>query len=239
MIIKATVTTNAAEDPAGMGRVKLEAPTVWENSDESEDYYPSVGAQPLNVGDVVFVYIQDMDFANPLILGRCWDNSFVTNAEDFEGYSIVFESVTGEGDDTKWSVAYVRGNSLIFLNSDGVNCKIDGTTITVKTPKSETTVNDKGEVKILAAGETAAQPVIFGNELYTQLDTLSKRVDAIVQAIGDTFSGAPVAPMDGGATFKTGLTSMWTGKSESLKQETNENWDKIRNKSVTTAGKDS
>lgn len=247
MIIKATVTTNAADDPEGRSRVKLEAPTVWENSDESEDYYPSVGAQPLNVGDVVFVYIQDMDFANPLILGRCWDNNFSSNAaenaDDLAGYSILYESVTGEGDDTKWSVAYTMGDQLIFLNSAGVRFAIEAATVTVAHEKYSVKIDGDGNMSVVtdgditaqAAGETADQPVPFGQTLKDQLEALTKRVDAIIKAGSDAFTqGASGAkPDQSGAAAMAAAGAAWASGTNSPKED----WSEILNTSVTTAGK--
>ena len=47
------------------------------------------------------------------------------------------------------------------------------------------------------------ETMINCNELKTQLQTMSGRIDAIINAI----SSAPIAPMDGGATFKGALVA--------------------------------
>ena len=74
MIVKAKVVTNSSED--SKGRVKIEAAGIWENSKEVGDLYPVCNAIPLNEGDVVYVYLFDGDYSNPLVLGKARDNNF-------------------------------------------------------------------------------------------------------------------------------------------------------------------
>lgn len=271
MIIKAMVMTNSANDPEGKGRVKIESPTVWENSSENEDYIPVNGNQSLNKGDVVFVYISNMDFANPLILGKCRDNSWVSNGSNPDNFTVIWESVyqsNPDDDSTKeWAVLYVRGKQTIYENSDGVIMSINGKAADVKIPISNDSVTElhldqesvsyktlnttviidkdgnsqlitKGAVTAQAEGETKAQPVPMGDTLLKQLELLSARADAIVDAVANMLTAGVPAPMDGGAALKTSMQASWTASSKSLKSGTpNETWKNILNTSVTTAGK--
>ena len=113
MIVKARVLTNSSEDPEGKGRVRIESPGLWESF---EDYFPVFNNTPLNAGNVVFVYLNSMvDNANPLVLGRCRDNSWGSVGSDPSGFSVLWESVYSGG----WTVAYVKGSTLVVENSSG------------------------------------------------------------------------------------------------------------------------
>lgn len=135
MIIKAKVITNSSEDPEGKGKVKIECQGLWENSKDSGDYYPVVNSIPLNLGDVVFVYLQDiLDVANPLILGKCRDNSFQSNGSNPENFSVLWESVVGEEDSKEWAVLYTKGSQTIYENSEGVVMSIKGRALDILLP---------------------------------------------------------------------------------------------------------
>lgn len=272
MIVKATVKTNSANDPEGKGRVKIEAPTIWENSSENEDYVPVNGTQSLNVGDVVFVYISNMDFANPLILGKCRDNNWVSNGTNPDNFTVLWESVYQSNPDDastkEWSVLYVRGTQTIYENSEGTVMTLKGKSVDVKlpiddsnatevhidpenvsykTPKSTISVDKDGNVKVVTQGtvtsqgegETAAQPTPLGDTLKEQLQKISSRVDAVVDAVTQTLGAGVPAPMDGGAALKSTMQAAWSAASSTLKFDAKsyETWDKILNTSVTTAGK--
>lgn len=124
MIVKAIVLSNSSEDPEGKGRVRIESPGLWESF---EDYFPVFNNTPLNVGDVVFVYLNSMvDVANPLVLGRSRDSSWDSIGSDPSGFSVLWESVYKGG----WTVAYVKGSSLIIENSSGNVVKsVNGTIV--------------------------------------------------------------------------------------------------------------
>lgn len=69
---------------------------------------------------------------------------------------------------------------------------------------AEVKVNDRSVLRLEDGKATfngGSETMINGNELKTQLTTMSGRIDAIINAI----SSAGVAPMDGGATFKAAL----------------------------------
>lgn len=272
MIIKAKVMTNSANDPEGKGRVKIESPTVWENSSENEDYVPVNGNQPLNKGDVVFVYVSNMDFANPLILGKCRDNSWVSNGTNPQNFTVLWESVYQSNPDDEstkeWAVLYVRGTQTIYENSEGTVMSLKGKSVDVKlpidgdfstdihidpenlsyiTPKSTLSVDKDGNVQVVTngtvtsqgEGETSAQPTPLGDTLKEQLQKLSSRVDAVVDAVTKTLRAGVPAPMDGGAALKSTMQAAWSSASSTLKfdAKTYETWEKILNTSVTTAGK--
>lgn len=247
MIVKAKVVTNSANDPEGKGRVKIEAPALWENASESEDYIPVNNNIPLNEGDIVYVYIYDMDFANPFILGRCRDNSWRTNGSDPEGFSTLWESVVLVNESTvKWAVAYVKGDSLIYENSEKVIFDITGSVIKLTTPSVSMTVDVNGLIQVNsdstisfnADGKSSPQPVPFGDTLLSELKKLSDRVDSVVDAVGSMLSAGKTAPNDGGTTLKTTMTAYWESKQASLKwgKSPNETWDSVLNGSVTTSG---
>lgn len=118
MILQATVATNSAADPDGKGRVRITSPGIWAEPTGEPDYYPVLNNIPLNVGDVVFVYVESMTtISNAIILGKRRDNNFQSNGSTPEGFDVLWESVSPEG---RWSVAYVRGDELWVENSSGV-----------------------------------------------------------------------------------------------------------------------
>lgn len=122
MIIKAKVVTNSSED--SKGRVKIEASGVWENSKESGDLYPVCGATPLNSGDVVYVYVFDNDFSNPLILGKARDNNFDPSLSIPSSFSVLWDSVSKDG--KSWSVAYTEGGEFYLENNKGLVLSVSG-----------------------------------------------------------------------------------------------------------------
>lgn len=85
-------------------------------------------------------------------------------------------------------------NSKLSITAKGDNIKIDadGTTLEMK----------KGVSVWNGGSETTAN----ATNLQQELNKLSKRVDTIIQAI----SSSPVAPMDGGATYKAAMAAAVT-----------------------------
>ncbi len=69
---------------------------------------------------------------------------------------------------------------------------------TGKIKVKDSTVEFDGKNTVFNGG---SEVMANAQELQKQLNTMSARIDAIINAI----SSAPVAPMDGGATFKTSL----------------------------------
>lgn len=224
MILKAKVYKASSEDPEGFGRVILSCPDVWEPSEGSpERWIPVLGAQPLNPEDVVFVLVEDSDFMNPLVLGRCHDRNFVTSGSRPENFSVVWESVSvAEG---TWSVMYVLGSTLIVENSSETIIKVEG-----------------GKVAIMASGHGSdeLQPVPLGNDLVTQLEYLTGRVTAMEDFMTNpagfftlletTING--IAPGTGTA-LKVSLTSSLEG---ALAGTQVPSWGNVLNRSVETAG---
>lgn len=247
MIVKAKVITNSAQDPDGKGRVLIESPTLWEEQSETDNYVPVMGNIPLNVDDYVFVYLEEFDTMNPLIIGKCRDNNHTSIGENPEGYQVIWESVSEpEGEDKVWSVLYVVGDSLIFQNSKNVRLEFTGANFEYKDENCEIKKDEDGNISVIsqgtithqAEGETSTQPVLFGDTTKSELEKLSKRVDNIVQAISNMLSAGVPAPMDGGAALKSTMTASWSASSQTLKSgNPNETWKDILNSSVTTAGK--
>lgn len=87
------------------------------------------------------------------------------------------------------SVTLTTENVTVEVKDKTVKIDVDGTT--VEFDGSTTTFN--------GGNETMAN----ANELQKQLNTMSGRIDAIINAI----SSAAVAPMDGGAAFKSALVA--------------------------------
>lgn len=243
MILQATVATNSAADPDGKGRVRITSPGIWAEPTGEPDYYPVLNNIPLNVGDVVFVYVESMaTISNAIILGKRRDNNFQSNGSTPEGFDVLWESVSGEDDNKVWSVLYVSGDAVVFENSSNVAFRVDQADITLTTDKyslsidadGNTKYSTQGKVEVLASGQSAAQPVPFGDTLKQQLETLTKRVDAIVQAGTTAFAqgAAGISPGDGGAKAMGAAGSAWSSGTASPKED----WSGILNKSVTTAG---
>lgn len=97
--------------------------------------------------------------------------------------------VTVESD----NVTLINSNLSITATADKLNIDADGTTLEMK--KNLTTWN--------GGSETTAN----ASDLKAQLQKVTARIDMIIQAI----SSAPVAPMDGGATYKAGMAGMLAG----------------------------
>lgn len=74
---------------------------------------------------------------------------------------------------------------------------------TGKIKVKDSTVEFDGKNTVFNGG---SEVMANAQELQKQLNTMSARIDAIINAI----SSAPVAPMDGGATFKTSLVGTLT-----------------------------
>lgn len=72
-IIRATCTTNSADDK--MGRVKLKSEGIW---NQETELVMSLNGCPLSKGDAVFVSIEDGMYA-PIILGKADRNEIVLN----------------------------------------------------------------------------------------------------------------------------------------------------------------
>lgn len=122
MIVKAKVVTNSSED--SKGRVKIEAAGIWENSKEVGDLYPVCNATPLNEGDVVYVYLFDGDYSNPLVLGKARDNNFDPSISVPSSFSVLWDSVSKDG--SYWSIAYTEGEELYIENSKGMVMAVSG-----------------------------------------------------------------------------------------------------------------
>lgn len=251
MIIKAQVTTNSAQDPDKRGRVKIESPQVWENSGDSEFYVPSLNALPLNAGDWVYVYVPDSDFANPLVLGKCRDTTLKPLVEGLEDYTILWETVDQpdpEDESTKtWSALYAVGDTIYFENSKGTKFTLAGPYVGLDTDSTNISLDDqgnilvstKGTVDVAAEGESSLQPVPFGDTLKKQLEALTSRLDATIDAVGKMLSAGIPAPMDGGAGLKASMQASWQASVPGIKSNSPsaEDWSEILNKSVSTAGK--
>ncbi len=121
-IVKAKVVTNSSED--SKGRVKIEAAGIWENSKEVGDLYPVCNAIPLNEGDVVYVYLFDGDYSNPLVLGKARDNNFDPSISVPSSFSVLWDSVSKDG--SYWSIAYTEGEELYIENSKGMVMAVSG-----------------------------------------------------------------------------------------------------------------
>lgn len=85
----------------------------------------------------------------------------------------------------------------VILTTEKVAIEVTDQTAEIKINDGSVLKLEDGKVTFNDGSET----MINGNELKTQLQTMSGRIDAIINAI----SSAPIAPMDGGATFKTSL----------------------------------
>lgn len=251
MIVKALVMTNAAQDPEKKGRVKIESPRIWENSEDNEYYTPVLNALSLNAGDWVYVLVPDNDFTNPLIIGRCRDNNFKSMVEDMGDFTLLWESVSQPDPDDEstktWSALFALGDTIYFENSAGVITSIESDAVSLVTNSANLSLDadgnlsavTKGKVTFQAEEETSAQPVPFGDTLKQQLEALSSRLDVVVDAVGQMLSSGVPAPMDGGAALKTTMTAAWQSSVPNLKSSSPsaEDWSEILNSSVTTAGK--
>lgn len=91
----------------------------------------------------------------------------------------------------------VAESNSVSLNTEKVSIEVLEDVAEVKIDNKSVLKLENGKAIFNAGDET----MINGNELKRQLTTMSQRIDAIINAI----SSAGVAPMDGGATFKTSL----------------------------------
>lgn len=87
----------------------------------------------------------------------------------------------------------------VILTTEKVAIEVTDQTAEIKINDGSVLKLEDGKVTFNDGSET----MINGNELKTQLQTMSGRIDAIINAI----SSAPIAPMDGGATFKGTLVA--------------------------------
>lgn len=87
----------------------------------------------------------------------------------------------------------------VILTTEKVAIEVTDQTAEIKINDGSVLKLEDGKVTFNDGSET----MINGNELKTQLQTMSGRIDAIINAI----SSAPIAPMDGGATFKGALVA--------------------------------
>lgn len=87
----------------------------------------------------------------------------------------------------------------VILTTEKVAIEVTDQTAEIKINDGSVLKLEDGKVTFNNGSET----MINGNELKTQLQTMSGRIDAIINAI----SSAPIAPMDGGATFKGALVA--------------------------------
>ena len=85
----------------------------------------------------------------------------------------------------------------VILTTEKVAIEVTDQTAEIKINDGSVLKLEDGKVTFNDGSET----MINGNELKTQLQTMSGRIDALINAI----SSAPIAPMDGGATFKASL----------------------------------
>lgn len=152
MIVQAEVTSNSSENK--QYRVKIKSDGIWSDT----PLIPSVGGLPLNKGNMVYVYCEGNDFTNPLIIGRCMNDS-VSYKKDDNG-SILWESVDG----SSWSICYVMGDKLNIYTSNGLTVKIDGGKMDIDAQTIEisdsTTIKHKGQMKIKGV---VAQGLVAGS----------------------------------------------------------------------------
>ena len=87
----------------------------------------------------------------------------------------------------------------VILTTEKVAIEVTDQTAEIKINDGSVLKLEDGKVTFNDGSET----MINGNELKTQLQTMSGRIDAIINAI----SSATIAPMDGGATFKGALVA--------------------------------
>lgn len=98
------------------------------------------------------------------------------------------------------------GKTEIVAETDSVTLRTDKAAVEVTKDTAEVKVNDRSVLRLedgKAAFNAGSETMVKGNELQKQLNTMSQRIDAIINAI----SSAGVAPMDGGATFKAALVA--------------------------------
>lgn len=140
MILQATVATNSSADPENKGRVRITAPNIWGEPNDSSDYYPVINNTPLNVGDVVLVWVESMtSISNALVLGKRRDNNHKSNGSNPKGFNVLWESVSDDG--KKWGVCYTVGDELWYENNDGVVFGSSGGNIQIHTGNNGGLVN--------------------------------------------------------------------------------------------------
>lgn len=116
-ILKALARSNSSDDV--LGRVLIESAGIWENCSM---LVPVLNGYPINEGDIVLVYVSSGDYANPIVLGRSIDKGFPTNGNIPDGFSILWESVSGG----VWSLAYVGGDRIVIDTSSGTSISVSG-----------------------------------------------------------------------------------------------------------------
>lgn len=125
MIVKAIAETSSCDDPNG--RVVISSPNIWVGL--TDFYVPVINAVPINKGDVLFVLVEDLDFQSPIVLGRCRDNNFTSNANIPSDFSVLFESVNQSKG--TWTVAYVSGGKMFVQNDKGMVLSVESGEVTV------------------------------------------------------------------------------------------------------------
>ncbi|MGN0235832.1 MAG: hypothetical protein ACI4BD_05940 [Paludibacteraceae bacterium] len=94
----------------------------------------------------------------------------------------------------------------ITVESNNISIATEKLSVAIDDATADIQVNGKSVLKIEDGKSTfnaGSETMVNGNELKNQLQTMSGRIDAIINAI----SSAGVAAMDGGATFKAALVA--------------------------------
>lgn len=120
IIVRAKSLTFSSSD--SLGRVKVSAPGVWENS----PLISTLNASPINKDDIVYVLMSE-DFDNPLIIGKSFFSSTRCSLGTFKG-SVLFDSSNG----STWTVSIVYNSRFLIENSNGSLIEINGNTITIE-----------------------------------------------------------------------------------------------------------
>lgn len=199
-------TVGNTDDPENRGRIQIYVPSIYGANlfkywALPKGMYSGNGigfyAMP-NEGDNIWVEFEGGDARRPI-----WDYGHWNKDKGIE-------NVTPE----KKIFQTTTGLKLIFDDEAG---QID----VIGKDDFKLTLNSAG-VHLGKGG--AEQPILLGDSTVTELNKLSVRVTAIINA----FTTAPVTPNDGGATFKAALiaatsippTESWTGvKSQNSKTD--------------------
>lgn len=134
-IVFATAKTNSTDDP--YFRVSLESPELWDDS----GLVMVNNNIPIKIGDIVLVDVRE-GYNAPVVLGKVYTEISPTNlparTSDFQ---VLYESWEGD----RWSVAAVRGDRFILLNSFGLKVEMEKTEISVNQQPYITTPSDSGK----------------------------------------------------------------------------------------------
>lgn len=131
-----------------------------------------------------------------------------------KGDSVWVEFEYGRLKNPVWSHGYYAINEKPkeFLNSKVYGFKTPGGTyVTINDETNELSVAIKDGVKLIvkqdeyyiAKDDSKLQPLVLGNELKKQLEVEKARVTGLIDAI----KNAPIAPGDGGASFKSSIVT--------------------------------